>query len=117
MTHPPTFMSKGAIYSVACCEVFALTARLFSLKVMAQTGVHAKVDEPVTLNFQGADIEAVAPTFASITGKNVVVDPRVKGTVTLVTDKPVSRAIAMAQFVSALRLQGFTLVESGGLYK
>lgn len=59
----------------------------------------------------------MARTLASITGSNVVVDPRVKGTITLVTDKPVSRAAAMGQFVAALRLQGFTLVESGGLYK
>jgi general secretion pathway protein D len=84
---------------------------------MAQTATRANAGEPVTLNFQGADIEAVARTFASITGKNVVVDPRVKGTITLVADKPVSRAAAMAQFVSALRLQHFTLVESDGLYK
>jgi len=59
----------------------------------------------------------VARTFASITGRNVVVDPRVKGTLTLVTDRPVSRTVALGQFVAALRLQGFTLVESGGLYK
>jgi general secretion pathway protein D len=77
----------------------------------------AKAGEAVTLNFQGAEIEAVARTFASITGRNVVVDPRVKGTLTLVTDKPVSRAVALGQFVSALRLQGYTLVESAGLYK
>ncbi|MDR3367585.1 MAG: type II secretion system secretin GspD [Rhodoferax sp.] len=87
------------------------------MQAVAQPSVQAKAGEPVTLNFQNAEIDAVARTFASITGKNVVVDPRVKGTVTLVTDKPVSRAVAMAQFVSALRLQGFTLVESGGLYK
>ncbi len=73
--------------------------------------------EPVTLNFTNAEIDAVARTFATITGMNVVVDPRVKGTMTLVTDKPVSRAAAMGQFVAALRLQGFTLVESAGLYK
>jgi general secretion pathway protein D len=90
---------------------------LFSINSLAQTSTHAKASEAVTLNFQGADIEAVARTFASITGRNVVVDPRVKGTVTLVSDKPVSRAAALGQFVSALRLQGFTLVESGGLYK
>ena len=59
----------------------------------------------------------MARTFASITGRNVVVDPRVKGTLTLVTDRPVSRTVALGQFVAALRLQGFTLVESGGLYK
>ncbi len=73
--------------------------------------------EPVTLNFNNAEIDAVARTFASITGRNVVVDPRVKGTLTLVTDKPVSRAAAMGQFVAALRLQGYTLVETEGLYK
>ena len=48
---------------------------------------------------------------------NVVVDPRVKGTITLVTEKPVSRSVAMAQFLSGLRLQGFTMVESAGLLK
>ncbi len=89
----------------------------FSTRALAQTAPAAKAGEGVTLNFQGADIEAVARTFASITGRNVVVDPRVKGTLTLVTDKPVSRAAALGQFVAALRLQGFTLVESGGLYK
>jgi general secretion pathway protein D len=84
---------------------------------LAQSTPAANAGEGVTLNFQGADIEAVARTFASITGRNVVVDPRVKGTLTLVTDRPVSRAVALGQFVAALRLQGFTLVESGGLYK
>ena len=73
--------------------------------------------EPVTLNFSNAEIDAVARTMASITGFNVVVDPRVKGTLTLVTEKPVSRTAAMNQFLAALRLQGFTMVESAGLYK
>ncbi len=77
----------------------------------------ARGAEPVTLNFSNAEIDAVARTMASITGFNVVVDPRVKGTLTLVTDKPVSRSAAMNQFLAALRLQGFTMVESAGLYK
>ena len=90
---------------------------LFSINLQAQTGAASKPGEPVTLNFSNADIEAVARTMASITGVNVVVDPRVKGTLTLVTDKPVSRLVAMNQFLAALRLQGFTMVESAGLYK
>ena len=73
--------------------------------------------EPVTLNFVNAEIEAVARTMAGIMGVDVVVDPRVKGTMILVTEKPVSRAAAINQFLAALRLQGFTLVESGNLYK
>jgi len=76
-----------------------------------------KPGDPITLNFNNAEIEAVARTIALISGMNVVVDPRVKGTITLVTEKPVSRSVAMAQFLSSLRLQGFTMVESAGLLK
>ena len=77
----------------------------------------AKRGEPITLNFSNAEIDAVARTMATISGANVVVDPRVKGTITLVTEKPVSPTVAMNQFLAALRLQGFTMVESAGLYK
>jgi len=73
--------------------------------------------EPVTLNFANAEIEAVARTMATITGRNVVVDPRVKGQLNLVTERPVSPAAAFQQFLAALRLQGFTVVEAAGLYK
>ncbi len=71
---------------------------------------------PVTLNFANAEIDAVARTMAVITGRNVVVDPRVKGTMTLVTTTPVTPAQALRQFSSQLRTQGFALVESSGLY-
>ncbi|WP_395687633.1 type II secretion system secretin GspD [Caenimonas koreensis] len=73
--------------------------------------------EPVTLNFVNAEIEAVARTMASITGRNIVVDPRVKGTINLSTDKPVPPSVAYNQFLAAVRLSGFTIVESGGLLK
>jgi general secretion pathway protein D len=73
--------------------------------------------DPVTLNFVNADIEAVARTMATITGRNVVVDPRVKGSINLSTDRPVAPAVAYSQFLSALRLQGFTVVEASGLDK
>ncbi|TFZ03539.1 type II secretion system secretin GspD [Ramlibacter humi] len=73
--------------------------------------------EPVTLNFVNAEIEAVARTMGAITGRNVVVDPRVKGTMSLSTERPVTPQAAFNQFVSTLRLSGFTVVESAGLYK
>jgi general secretion pathway protein D len=73
--------------------------------------------EPVTLNFVNADIEAVARTMAAITGRNIVVDPRVKGTITLSTEKPVPPQVAYNQFLAALRLSGFTVVDSAGILK
>ncbi|MEO7954698.1 MAG: type II secretion system secretin GspD, partial [Polaromonas sp.] len=53
----------------------------------------------------------------TLTGRNVVVDPRVKGTITLTTERPVSPAVAYSQFLATLRLQGFTVVNSAGLDK
>jgi len=115
----------NAIVSIALGAFLTAASTGFHADCLAQTTTQPPVPtvtptrpgEPITLNFQAADIDAVARTFASITGVNVVVDPRVKGTLTLVTDKPVSRSVALGQFVAALRLQGYTLVESAGLYK
>jgi general secretion pathway protein D len=114
--------SRNAIYSIAFGALLTGATGLFPLESIARTvaapkAAPVKAGEPVTLNFQNADIEAVARTFATITGRNVVVDPRVKGIITLVSDKPVSRVAAMNQFLAALRQQGFTIVETAGLYK
>ena len=98
----PLFRSSILVLALLCTSAFAQ---------------NPKPGDPITLNFNNAEIEAVARTIALISGMNVVVDPRVKGTITLVTEKPVSRSVAMAQFLSGLRLQGFTMVESAGLLK
>ena len=76
-----------------------------------------RANEPITLNFVNAEIEAVARTMAAITGRNIVVDPRVKGTITLSTDRPVRPAEAFNQFLATLRLSGYTVVDSGGILK
>jgi general secretion pathway protein D len=75
-----------------------------------------KSQEPVTLNFINAEIDAVAKTLATLSGHNVVVDPRVKGTITLTSNVPVAPAQALRLFAAQLRTQSFALVESAGLY-
>ena len=82
----------------------------------AQNKGAGRSSNAVTLNFSNAEIDAVARTMAVITGRNVVVDPRVKGTMTLITTTPVSPAQALRQFSTQLRTQGFALVDSSGLY-
>jgi len=68
----------------------------------------------VTLNFVNADIEGVVKAVSEITGKNFVLDPRVKGTINIVSAKPMSRALVYDVFLSAMRLQGFAAVEERG---
>jgi len=82
-----------------------------------QTQTPARRGEAITLNFVNANIDAVARTMATLTGRNVVVDPRVKGTITLTTERAVAPAVAYSQFLATLRLQGFTVVSSAGLDK
>jgi general secretion pathway protein D len=85
---------------------------------LAPSNLYAqKQGEAITLNFVNAEIEAVARTMAVITGRNVVVDPRVKGTMNLSSEKAMSPLAAYNQFVTTLRLQGVVVVESQGIYK
>ncbi|AMM23943.1 type II secretion system secretin GspD [Variovorax sp. PAMC 28711] len=83
----------------------------------AQDAAAPRRGEPITLNFSNAEIESVARTMAVITGRDVVVDPRVKGTMNLQTDRAIAPAAAFNQFAAALRLQGFAVVQADGLYK
>jgi len=106
-------MKRFAPFFIAFSTLLSMTP----VVLHAQSRVAPRADEQVTLSFTNADIAEVARTIAVITGRSVVVDPRVKGTMTLNTDKPVSKAAAYDLFLATLRLQGFTVVESAGLYK
>ncbi|MEP6944032.1 MAG: type II secretion system secretin GspD [Betaproteobacteria bacterium] len=77
----------------------------------------AAADDPVTLNFVNADIDAVVRAVSEMTGRNFVVDPRVKGTVNIVSARPVPRSAVYPTLLSALRLQGFAAIEGDGVTK
>ena len=70
-----------------------------------------------TLNFVGADIESVIKAIGHYTRTTFIIDPRVKGTINLVSEKPVNKAQAMQMLTSALRLQGFAVVKVDGFTK
>ncbi|GKT23654.1 type II secretion system secretin GspD [Acidovorax sp. SUPP3334] len=109
---------RFALHSLAAAALLAGAGGTLQAQTAVGTGTSSvRAGEPVTLNFANAEIEAVARTMATITGRNVVVDPRVKGQLTLVTERAVTPAAAFQQFLAALRLQGFTVVEAAGLYK
>ncbi|CAN7286046.1 type II secretion system secretin GspD [Acidovorax sp. LjRoot66] len=107
-----------AVSSITLAAMLLTSSPLALAQTAVGTGTSSvRGNEPVTLNFANAEIEAVARTMATITGRNVVVDPRVKGQLTLITERAVPPSAAFQQFLAALRLQGFTVVESAGLYK
>ncbi len=88
------------------------SALLVAGLIAAQNG-HAQV----TLNFVNADIDQVAKAMGAATGKTIIVDPRVKGQLNLVSENPVPEDQAIKTLQAALRMQGFSLVQDHGVLK
>lgn len=70
-----------------------------------------------SLNFVNADIESVIKAVGHYTGTTFVIDPRVKGQLTLVAEKPLTKEQAFKLLTSNLRMQGFAVVTSDGFSK
>jgi general secretion pathway protein D len=108
----------------AVAAAVALTLALPPAPLLAQTAAApraggakpaaAATEDTASLNFVNADLEATVRAIGQYTGRQFVIDPRVKGTINLVTERPVTKQQAYEQLLSALRLQGFTIVESPG---
>lgn len=76
-----------------------------------------KPEDMVILNFEKAEIQSVIKAISQLSGKNFVIDPKVKGTVNIVSDKPISKADSYKVLEAALRMQGFSAVEADGVIK
>jgi general secretion pathway protein D len=91
--------------------------RPFLLACLLASQLTIAADDKVTLNFVNADIESTIKAIGLISGKNFVIDPRVKGTLNIVSSQAVSKEVVFPILLSALRQQGFTAVESNGVVK
>src|SRR3954468_16883387 len=99
--------------------VAALLSLSLAMPVHAQTPAPAQTGDAntVTINFVNADIEGVVKAVSEITGRNFVLDPRVKGRINIVSARPVPRAFVYDVLLTALRVQGFAAVEDRGVIK
>lgn len=71
----------------------------------------------ITLNLQDAEISSLISTVSEVTGKNFIVDPRVKGKVTVVSAKPMSPEGVYETFLAVLQVQGFAAIPAGPAIK
>lgn len=74
-------------------------------------GAAAAQDQTWTPNFNNTDILEVIRAVQDATGRTIVVDPRVRGAITVMTDTPVDREAYYGIFLRALDVNGFTAVE------
>lgn len=102
------------------------TVSAYLLVASLATGTSLSLYSPVSmaqeqggasLNFVNADIEAVIKAVGHYTGTTFVIDPRVKGQLTLVAEKPLTKEQAMKLLTANLRMQSFAVVTSDGFSK
>lgn len=72
---------------------------------------------PVTLNLKDAEINALVESMSVLTGKNFIVDPRVKGRVTIISSKPMDEKELYEVFLAVLGVHGFAAIPSGNVIK
>lgn len=69
------------------------------------------------LKLRNADIETLISTVAKRTGKNFIVDPRVKGKINVIASTAMDEEELYGVFLSVLQLYGFAVIEAGGVTK
>jgi general secretion pathway protein D len=71
----------------------------------------------ITLNFVNTDVkDVVRAVLGDILQSNFAIDPKIQGTITLQTNRPINRDSVLPVLESALRLNGLGVVRSGGVY-
>jgi general secretion pathway protein D len=99
-------IANGILRPMQLCCLFLLLAVFHTVKA-----------EDVTLNFSDADLVAVINSVSQITGKNFIIDPRVKGKVTVVSAKPLNKDEVYNVFLSILQVHGFATVPTKNAIK
>ncbi|MBV5349759.1 type II secretion system protein GspD, partial [bacterium] len=91
-------------------------ALVLLLSICTITPVSA-AGQGVVMNFSDVEIATMVKFISELTGKNFVLDERVKGKVSVFSPSKLSTDEAFALFTSVLELKGFTLVQAGKIYK
>jgi len=107
-------MKKSLSIVLLCSAWLSVGSICFAAEA---TETQAETTESVTLNLKDTDLRVLIETMSQMTGKNFIVDPRVKGKVTVVSSTPVSPDQAYEIFVSVLKVHGFAIVPSGKVLK
>ncbi len=86
--------------------------------LMLALAAYAPVIAQTTLNLRDADVRAFIQDASRVTGRNFIIDGRVQGKVTVVSDRPLSRSEYFEVFLSTLRANGLVAIPtSNGAYR
>lgn len=92
-----------------------IAALILSLTFMSFSSSALAEKEKRTLNMKNADIKALISQVADITGYNFIVDPRVKGKVSVISSKPMDADELYNVFLAILSVHRYTAVKQDNL--
>jgi general secretion pathway protein D len=105
----PKFLQRLAVSAVGCAAIGLLT--------LAVPGVTLGQAGGITPNYKDADLSQIIEAVSAVTGKNFIVDPRVRAQVTMLSSTPMSPDAFYEAFLSILQVHGFVAVPSGDVVK
>ncbi len=101
-----------------CPSRRAKSALLASLWLAASlAGAEPRQQTMITPNYKDADLGQIVEAVSQVTGKNFIIDPRVKAQVTMLSATPMNPDAFYEAFLSILQVHGFVAVQSGQVYK
>ena len=95
---------------VCSCAAAPLVLAVASIASAQQTG-------RITPNFKDADITQITEAVSAATGKNFIIDPRVRAQVTMLSSTPMSPAAFYQAYLAILQVHGFIAVQNGDIVK
>lgn len=94
-----------------------LTLALTATALSPLSAPAAQQAADIVVNMRGVEIADVADQISRITGRTLILDPAVKGQVTVTSAEPLSQAGVWELFQSVLRANGFAAVRSGSAWR
>jgi general secretion pathway protein D len=110
MSLSPTASNRAAL-ALGAALLLALQLPTATAQQVASRGAQ------ITPNFKDADITQVIEAVGAATGKNIIIDPRVRAQVTMLSSTPMSSAAFYEAFLALLSVHGFIAVETGGIVR
>ena len=110
-------MAQRFIKPSISCFTLAILVVITGVVSMQPAWPQSNSNETFSLTLKNADISSLIETVSAQTGKNFIIDPRVKAKVTVITSEPVNKEKLYALFLSVLQVHGYAAVTAGDFTK
>jgi general secretion pathway protein D len=110
-------VSQRTNLAAAAGLALALALGTALIALPGEAAAQAQAQGMITPNYKDADLAQIIEAVSAVTGKNFIVDPRVKAQVTMLSSTPMTPAAFYEAFLSILQVHGFVAVPSGDTIK